>query len=58
MINPTYNPADPYVPREARKEWACVGLVGKIRVRSDQIVGPRWIPIKVISPTVTEYLVR
>ena len=58
MINPTYNPADPYVPREARKEWACVGLVGKIRVRSDQIVGSRWIPTKVISPTVTEYLVR
>lgn len=58
MINPAYDPESPYVPRESRKEWSCVGLVGKIRVRSGQVVGSRWIPIKVISPEVTEYLVR
>ena len=57
-VNPAYDPDSPYVPREERKEWACVGLVGKIRVRSDQIVGSRWFPTKVISPNVTEYLVR
>ena len=30
-----YNPRKGYIPRAHRKEWACVGLLGQIRVRDD-----------------------
>lgn len=32
----TYNPTQSYTPRRGRKEWAPVGLVGKLYVRSAQ----------------------
>ena len=32
----TYNPTQPYTPRRGRKEWAPIGLVGKLYVRSAQ----------------------
>lgn len=30
-----YNPILPYIPRSQRKEWAQIGLLGKIYVRDD-----------------------
>lgn len=33
--NPDWNPEDEYIPREQRKEWDAVGIVGKLRVRDD-----------------------
>lgn len=35
MPNPDWNPSEVYVPREERKEWDKVGLVGKLAVRQD-----------------------
>jgi hypothetical protein len=56
--NPAYDPTMEYVPREDRREWACVGLVGKLRVRAGEPVGSRWILTRLVTPTVNEYLVR
>jgi len=39
-INPQYNPDSEYVPRSKRKEWAPIGLLGKINVRTaEEITG-------------------
>lgn len=35
VVNPDYNPDEEYKSREFRKEWACVGLLGKIVVVDD-----------------------
>ena len=34
-INPDYNPNQEYIPRENRKEWDAVGLLGKLLVEQD-----------------------
>ncbi len=39
-LNPAYSGSEGYVPRSERKEWAPVGLLGKLRVRTkQQIIG-------------------
>ncbi|MGE7092524.1 peptidase G2 autoproteolytic cleavage domain-containing protein [Lysinibacillus sp. NPDC048646] len=35
VINPDFDPDDIYIPREQRKEWSAVGLIGKLLVRDD-----------------------
>lgn len=35
IINPDYNPELEYIPREQRKEWDVVGLVGQVITRQD-----------------------
>ena len=35
LVNPAYDASRDYVPRTGRKEWAAVGLIGKLRVRDD-----------------------
>jgi hypothetical protein len=35
VINPDYNPDLEYIPREQRKEWDVVGLVGQVITRQD-----------------------
>lgn len=35
VVNPDYNPDEEYISREFRKEWACVGLLGKLIVVDD-----------------------
>ena len=58
QLNPNYDPDQPYVPREDRPEWSCVGLMGKLRIRKGQPTGTRWIKMRDISATVEEWLVR
>jgi len=38
VANPNYNPTMDYVPRRNRKEWATIGLLGKLYVRSAAIL--------------------
>jgi len=57
-LNPSYDPSQTYIPREQRKEFSPIGLVGKLKVRVGQTVGDRWIKMREISDTVHEYLVR
>lgn len=39
-INPDYDPTNPYINRETRKEWAAVGLIGKLVVIDDGTCQP------------------
>lgn len=34
-LNPNYNPAQRYIPRSERKEWAMVGMLGKLTAQDD-----------------------
>lgn len=34
-LNPDYDPSKPYVSRAERREWDCVGLLGKLVMRDD-----------------------
>jgi len=34
-LNPAYDPERTYVPRDQRKEWAAIGMLGKLIVRDD-----------------------
>jgi len=54
----SYDASQTYTPREDRKEWDTIGLIGKLRIRVGQTVGDRWIKMREISDTVHEYLVR
>jgi hypothetical protein len=47
-----------YVPREERKEWDAVGMMGKLRMRKGQPAGDRWIKLRDISSDVEEWLIR
>ena len=58
-LNPAYDPDAEYVPRSERKEWAPIGLIGKLRVLTGRPVGSSWIRMKTdITPGVDLWLVR
>jgi len=57
-LNTAFDASKTYIPREDRKEFSAIGLVGKLRVNVGQTVGDRWIKMREISDTVHEYLVR
>lgn len=57
-LNPEYDPTQEYVPRQERKEWSAIGLLGKLRLRKGQKVGSRWIKMRDITPSIEEWLVR
>jgi hypothetical protein len=57
-LNPDYDADQAYVSREDRKEWATIGMMGKLRIRKGQPTGDRWIKMRDISDTVEEWLVR
>ena len=57
-LNSSFDESKTYIAREDRKEFSAIGLLGKLRVNSDQTVGDRWIKMREISDTVHEYLVR
>ena len=58
ILNPNYDPDSEYIPREDRKEWSTVGLVGKLRMYKGQKTDSRWIKMRDISDTIEEWLVR
>ncbi|AGE49058.1 Chlorovirus glycoprotein repeat domain-containing protein [Acanthocystis turfacea Chlorella virus Br0604L] len=53
IINPAYDPSKPYINRIDRKEWAPIGLCGKVRVDnsfvSANLVHPSWKTLRVID---------
>lgn len=57
-LNPTFDENAPYSPREQRKEWVTIGLMGKLRIRKGQPVGDRWLKMRAISDAVDEWLIR
>lgn len=58
VLNPLFDSTLEYIPREARSEWAPIGLLGKLRIRANQPVGDRWIKLQDLADGVEEWLVR
>lgn len=58
VVNPAFDPNRPYQPRAERREWAVVGLMGKLRLRLGQPTGDRWVRLRPVTATVEEWLVR
>ena len=56
--NPEYNSACTYIARADRPEWDTIGLVGKVPVRVGEVLNPNWMKLRVITPTIEEYLIR
>jgi len=54
----SYDASVTYIPREERKEWDAIGMMGKLRLRKGQPTGDRWIKLRDISSDVEEWLVR
>jgi hypothetical protein len=57
-LNPEYDQNMEYIPREQRKEWSPVGLLGKLRLRKGQPVKSSWIKMRDISNSIEEWLVK
>ncbi len=58
MLNPDFKPANRYLPRSQRKEWAPVCLLGRVRLRRGQPKGKGWVKLREVSKTFSEYLVK
>ena len=57
-LNPSWDSTATYIPRKDRKEWDIVGLMGKLKVKSDQRMGTKWIKMREVNSSVHEYLIR
>ena len=57
-LNPEYDDTKTYIPRDERQEWGAIGMVGKLRMRSGQPTGDRWIKMRDVASGVEEWLVR
>ena len=58
QLNSSYDDTQTYTPREERQEWDAVGMMGKLRMRSGQPTGDRWIKMRDITSDIEEWLVR
>lgn len=58
MLSDEYDPDLVYVPRSERKEWALVGLIGKVYIRKDQQIPLHWVKMRDVSESVSLYLVK
>ena len=56
--NPEYDPSATYIPRSKRKEWAPIGLLGKLKVLKNQHVSNSWIKLRSINDNLDEWLVK
>jgi len=56
--NSDYDDSLTYIPREERKEWDVVGLMGKLRIKKGQQTNSSWIKMRDISDSVEEWLVK
>mgnify|MGYP001240612020 CR=1 FL=1 len=57
-LNPDYDPDTEYVQRRHRKEWATVGLLGKVFTRVGQPMRSTWLVLRAVSETIELRLVR
>ena len=48
-ITPGYDDTAVYIPRDKRKEWCPVGLVGKVRLRNGCPTNPNWRYMKTVA---------
>jgi hypothetical protein len=43
VLNPKFDPSIPYIPREQRKEWVAVGMVGKLWVETEEPIREKYV---------------
>ena len=48
-IRPEYDASHVYIPRDKRKEWCPVGLLGKVRLRDGCPTNPNWRYMKTVA---------
>jgi len=53
-----YDETRDYTTRRGRGEWDTIGLMGKIKVRTGQATGSRWIKMKDVSDSIQLWLVK
>jgi hypothetical protein len=58
ILNPLFDETQTYIPRENRKEWSPIGLVGKLRMKKNQITSNNWKKMRDISNEVEEWLIK
>jgi len=56
--NPLYVSSSTYIPREQRKEWNVVGLLGQVPVLSSQPKGRGWKKLSKLSDSVDLYFIK
>ena len=57
-VNPDLDESLDYVPRQERKEWAIIGLTGRVHLRKGSPANPSWRKIRDVSAVTEEWLVR
>jgi hypothetical protein len=57
-VSDDYDPEQEYTPRQERKEWDAIGMMGKLKMHKGQPTGDRWIKMRDMSDTIEEWLVR
>jgi hypothetical protein len=58
QVSDDYDDTMDYTTRRSRKEWDTIGLMGKIKVRTGQATGSRWIKMKDVSDSIQLWLVK
>lgn len=56
--NPDYDETLEYIPRDERKEWGLVGLLGRIVINDGQTIPKSWVKLSRTSKDTCEYLVK
>lgn len=58
VIAPDFDPNKTYIPRQQRPEWAIVGLLGKLNLRTGQPTGERWQQLRSEKDGLERWLLR
>ena len=53
-----YDETRDYTTRRGRGEWDTIGLMGKLKIRTGQATGSRWIKMKDVSDSIQLWLVK
>ena len=58
QLSDDYDATRDYTTRRGRKEWDTIGLMGKLKIRTGQATGSRWIKMKDVSDSIQLWLVK
>ena len=58
QLSDDYDDTKDYTTRRGRKEWDTIGLMGKLKIRTGQSTGSRWIKMKDVSDSNQLWLVK
>ncbi len=58
ILNSEYDEEVEYIPREQRKEWSPVGIMGKLKMLQGQVVGNNWVKMVDAIDGVEKWLVK